>query len=164
MPFYKLFCIAAHYPEYKHIKDLVSQSAKLLLDNGAAVRQIEFHGTRTLPQRMKRHKALHDAGDYWSMHFDTSPRILATLNERLRTDPRVVRWTMLKLGERLEDVVRAPGTTIGVDESSALSAVVNNSRDAGKPNDAFAGIVGLDQSAAFSKMSYEVYSGKTTRR
>ncbi|THG93730.1 hypothetical protein EW145_g8296 [Phellinidium pouzarii] len=105
MPFYKLFCIAAHYPEYRHIKDLVTQSAKLLLDRGSTVRQIEFLGTRVLPQRMRRHNAYHTTGDYWEMHFDAPPSVLEQLNAHMRTDPRVVRWTMLKLGERLDDVV-----------------------------------------------------------
>ncbi|KAH8119403.1 ribosomal protein S6, partial [Phellopilus nigrolimitatus] len=107
MPLYKMFCIAAHYPEYRHIKDLVSQSATLLLERGSTVRQIQYLGTRNLPQRMRRHKHYHAIGDYWTMHFDAPPRLLAQLSERMRTDPRVVRWTMLRLGERLEDVVAA---------------------------------------------------------
>lgn len=40
------------------------------------------------------------------MHFDTSPRTLKSLNSIMRSDPRVIRWTMLKLGERIEDVVK----------------------------------------------------------
>lgn len=46
------------------------------------------------------------------MNFDTSPRTLKSLNSIMRSDPRVIRWTMLKLGERIEDVVKAAeGTT-----------------------------------------------------
>lgn len=99
------------------------------------------------------------------MHFDTSPRTLATLNERLRTDPRVVRWTMLKLGERLEDVVRDPSTTVGFDESAFVVNLPSISRDP-PPHDAYAGITGLDPNAdkTFSQMSYEAYKGKTLRR
>ncbi|PAV18693.1 ribosomal S6 [Pyrrhoderma noxium] len=105
MPLYRLHCISAHYQEYRHVKDLVTQSAKLLLDNGSPIREIKFLGTKSLPQRMKRHKAYHTIGDYWTMNFDTSPRLLARLNDQMRSDPRVIRWTMLKLGEKLEDVV-----------------------------------------------------------
>lgn len=46
------------------------------------------------------------------MHFDTSPRTLRSLGTIMRSDPRVIRWTMLKLGEKLEDVVKDPEATV----------------------------------------------------
>jgi hypothetical protein len=49
---------------------------------------------------------------YWTMHFDTSPRTLRSLNSIMRSDPRVIRWTMLKLGEKIEDVVKHPEKTV----------------------------------------------------
>lgn len=39
------------------------------------------------------------------MYFDASPRTLHELNKKMRRDPRVIRWTVLKIGERLQDVV-----------------------------------------------------------
>lgn len=48
---------------------------------------------------------------YWTMHFDTSPRTLRSLNSIMRSDPRVIRWTMLKLGEKVEEVVQSPEKT-----------------------------------------------------
>ena len=41
------------------------------------------------------------------MHFDASPRTLTELNRSLRTDTRVLRWTTLKVAEKLDDVVEA---------------------------------------------------------
>ena len=52
------------------------------------------------------------------MHFDTSPRTLRSLNTIMRSDPRVIRWTMLKLGEKIEDVVKDREVT--VDRSSQM--------------------------------------------
>ena len=46
------------------------------------------------------------------MHFDTSPRTLHSLNSIMRIDPRVIRWTMLKLGEKIEDVVKDREVTV----------------------------------------------------
>lgn len=43
---------------------------------------------------------------YWTLHFDTSPTTLRTLNGIMRRDPRVLRWTVLKLGDRVEDIAR----------------------------------------------------------
>lgn len=39
------------------------------------------------------------------MYFDTSPRTLNSLALKLRRDPRVIRWTMLKQGEKIQDIV-----------------------------------------------------------
>jgi len=111
MPFYRMLCITAHYNEYKHIKELVRQTAMHVLNAGGAVRSIHSWGTCRLPQRMRRHQQYYEKGDYWTMHFDTSPRTLHSLNSIMRGDPRVIRWTMLKLGEKLEDVVKSPEKT-----------------------------------------------------
>lgn len=46
------------------------------------------------------------------MYFDTSPRVLHALNRRLRQDRRVIRWTMTKLGEKVEDVAELKEQTI----------------------------------------------------
>ena len=56
---------------------------------------------------------------YWHMNFDASPFLLDQLTDRMRTDHRVIRWTMLKLGERLEDVA---------DEETRLTATVSYPR------------------------------------
>lgn len=41
---------------------------------------------------------------YWTMHFDVSPDRQKSLSKLLRKDPRVIRATVLKMGERIEDV------------------------------------------------------------
>lgn len=55
------------------------------------------------------------------MHFDASPKTLKGLHTLLRKDPRVIRWTMLKEGEKVEDVVELREQTI--DHSSAFDSV-----------------------------------------
>ncbi|CCL99862.1 uncharacterized protein FIBRA_01887 [Fibroporia radiculosa] len=112
MPFYQMLCIAAHYPEYQHLKQLVHQASSHVLTNGGVVRRFYNMGTLSLPQRMRRHKQYHQIGDYWMMYFDASPRTLHDLNAIMRRDPRVVRWTMLKLGDRVEDMVKPPAQTV----------------------------------------------------
>ncbi|KAG6903025.1 hypothetical protein C0995_007458 [Termitomyces sp. Mi166 len=106
MPFYRMLCIATHVGEYKYIRELVRQTATHVLNNGGVVREIKYLGTLTLPQRMRRHKAVHSVGDYWTLHFDTAPRTLRTLNAIMRGDPRVIRWTVLKLADKVEDIAK----------------------------------------------------------
>ncbi|OBZ67257.1 hypothetical protein A0H81_12910 [Grifola frondosa] len=54
---------------------------------------------------MRRHKQYHSIGDYWTMHFDASHGRCRGSAGLMRQDARVVRWTILKLGEKVEDVV-----------------------------------------------------------
>ncbi|EMD37783.1 hypothetical protein CERSUDRAFT_50089, partial [Gelatoporia subvermispora B] len=44
--------------------------------------------------------------DYWAMHFDASPTSLRSLHSLMRKDQRVICWSTLRLGEKVEDVVR----------------------------------------------------------
>lgn len=46
------------------------------------------------------------------MNFDASPKTLQGLSTLLRKDPRVIRWTMLKEGDKVEDVVTIAEQTI----------------------------------------------------
>lgn len=46
------------------------------------------------------------------MHFDASPRLMQSLAEQLRQDNRVLKWTTLKLGERLQDIIRTKEQTV----------------------------------------------------
>ncbi|KZT24262.1 ribosomal protein S6 [Neolentinus lepideus HHB14362 ss-1] len=112
MPFYRMLCISVHYPEYKHIKGLVRQAALTIIENGGVVRKIDSWGTKVLPQKMHRHGQNHTVGDYWMMYFDTSPRVLREFNSIMRKDPSVIRWTTLKVGDKVEEIVSRPEKTL----------------------------------------------------
>ncbi|KAG8686218.1 hypothetical protein FRC08_012681 [Ceratobasidium sp. 394] len=117
MPFYELLCISSHFRDYKHIKDLVTVTAQHVMNHGGVVRKINNLGTRTLPQRMRSHQQWQTAGDYWTMHFDSSPSVMQALGARLRQDPRVIRINTIKLGEKLEDIVKTREKTVHYDNS-----------------------------------------------
>lgn len=78
------------------------------MNAGGVVRKIESWGTMQLPHRMKKKRTntYEHIGDYWTLHCDASPQNLRSLNNFMRRDPRVLRWTVLKLGDRVEDVAR----------------------------------------------------------
>ena len=108
----------------QHIRSLVQQSATQIMNAGGVVRKIESWGTMQLPHRMKKKRtnAYEYIGEwatpfilltspdclfsYWTLHCDTSPQTLRSLNNFMRRDPRVLRCTTLKLGDRVEDVAR----------------------------------------------------------
>ena len=76
----------ATHGRQRHIKDLVTRSATLLLDRGCVVRDIQFLGTRVLPQRMRRHKQYHTTGECvpttsTSTHFRSGYLLLTPLHD-----------------------------------------------------------------------------------
>jgi Ribosomal protein S6 len=59
------------------------------------------------------HSSLNHSLSYWTMHFDSSPEKQKGLSKLLRKDPRVIRATVLKMGDRIEDVAwKYPKTII----------------------------------------------------
>jgi len=97
-----MLCVSPHSSQYKHISDLIRNSANHIMSHGGVVRGVKFGGTKTLPQRFKRHGNYHTIGDYWSLHFDSAPRTLHSLNSIMRRDPCVIRWSVLKLAQKAE--------------------------------------------------------------
>lgn len=45
------------------------------------------------------------------MHFDTNPVVITELRKMFNNDPRVIRGNIVKLGERLEDIIERPDKT-----------------------------------------------------
>lgn len=55
------------------------------------------------------------------MHFDVSPEKQKSLSKLLRKDPRVIRATVLKMGERIEDVAwKYPKTIMSAREEPSV--------------------------------------------
>ncbi|PRQ71240.1 Ribosomal protein S6, partial [Rhodotorula toruloides] len=110
MPLYELVCITKHHLTLTPIHSLMRTTTQLITQNGGVVRNLDFWGTRNLPQRMKvgrrRGGGGEGAGDYWTLRFDASPPLVSALNARLRLNPSVLRWTALRLGSNFEKVAR----------------------------------------------------------
>ncbi|KIY53949.1 hypothetical protein FISHEDRAFT_32277 [Fistulina hepatica ATCC 64428] len=107
MPMYEMLCIASHNPQYVIIKELVKQSALHVMNRGGIVRNIDFWGSRTLPQRMRdRGNRGKGGASYWTLHFDASPRTLRSLNSLMQKDPRVLRWSLTKVADNVQDLAK----------------------------------------------------------
>ncbi|KAJ8295249.1 30S ribosomal protein S6 [Rhodotorula toruloides] len=112
MPLYELVCITKHHLTLTPIHSLMRTTTQLITQNGGVVRNLDFWGTRNLPQRMKVGRRRGGGGegegefvgDYWTLRFDASPPLVTALNARLRLNPSVLRWTALRLGSKLEQV------------------------------------------------------------
>ena len=79
-------------------------TATHILTHGGIIRRIDNHGYHILPYRIKKDKQFYTDAHSWTMYFDTHPGVLDEMHRVLKVDPRVLRYTVVKKGERLEEV------------------------------------------------------------
>ncbi|KAJ3292137.1 hypothetical protein BCR33DRAFT_676217 [Rhizoclosmatium globosum] len=89
------------------VKPLMKTAALHVLDNGGVVRGFQRLQTQELPYRMRRHQEIFSHGITWAMQFDASPSTMAGLRKALSFDERVIRYTVVKLGDSLQDCTGA---------------------------------------------------------
>ncbi|KAJ3183374.1 hypothetical protein HDU87_006693 [Geranomyces variabilis] len=84
---------------------LIKESAIQVLDSRGVVKGFELlHTNQPLPYRMKRHQEIFDSGDYWCMQFFSSPETRKKLSKSLDFDERVIRHTIMKVGESMSEI------------------------------------------------------------
>jgi small subunit ribosomal protein S6 len=60
------------------------------------------------------------------MHYISSPKISRALDFQMRVDPRVIKWTTLKLGHRPEDMVETDEKTVARDARRTIGLEMEN--------------------------------------
>ncbi|KAK6910555.1 ribosomal protein S6 [Kwoniella mangroviensis CBS 8507] len=114
MPLYELFCIAVHNPSSSvNLRSVINSLSNQIHSTGGVVRDMKKLGINlTLPQRMRRMRQYHERGDHFTMTFDTSPIVLKRLDETLRRDPSIIRWTLLKKASKVKDLNKPLNSSI----------------------------------------------------
>ncbi|KAJ3413184.1 hypothetical protein HDV05_008318 [Chytridiales sp. JEL 0842] len=86
---------------------LVRSSSIHILDRGGVVRGFQKLTPSTdLPFRMKKHQEIFSHGCKWTMQFDSSPETMLSLQKSLDFDERVIRHTVVKLGDKLKKLAK----------------------------------------------------------
>jgi small subunit ribosomal protein S6 len=85
-------------------KSVLSFSARHVLDNGGVVRNFQNLGTKQLPYRMKRHQEIFDHGSYYTMKFDSSPKVMQNLSHSLKLNENIIRHSIVNLGSKLGEI------------------------------------------------------------
>ncbi|KAJ3347973.1 hypothetical protein HDU83_001628 [Entophlyctis luteolus] len=89
------------------VKPLMRTVALRVLDSGGVVRGFQKSSELDLPYRMRRHQETFSQGLTWAMQFDASPRAMAGLRRDLSFDERVIRFSVVKLGDSLRECTGA---------------------------------------------------------
>lgn len=99
----------ARVPVTHHLQDatgVVRHVGKMLLNNRGVIRDLNNWGIRYLPGIWNKNRESHILGAHFYMKFDASPAVQREIARRLRSDPRMLRSTIVKLGgETLSSLV-----------------------------------------------------------
>nr|OQO26262.1 hypothetical protein B0A51_07156 [Rachicladosporium sp. CCFEE 5018] len=88
---------------------IVRTSSLLVLNAGGVVRGITNWGTFRLPKPYRKQGATYDSGHYFILRFDSSAKTQHAVRRTLGLDPRLIRYSVVKMGAKLEDVAKVGG-------------------------------------------------------
>ncbi|KAL7749377.1 hypothetical protein RI367_005248 [Sorochytrium milnesiophthora] len=126
MPLYEIITIARLVGEaprvfaQEPISALLRATAGLIYNRGGVVRSLENMGERDLPYRMKAHQEYQERGHYFAVRFDAAPELLPVLSRQMQLDNRVIRHTIIKVGDKLEDISGLPEQYVRKRRTAAL--------------------------------------------
>jgi small subunit ribosomal protein S6 len=79
------------------------------LSQRGVVRGYSNWGTFLLPKPAKKLQSTHQYGHHFIMRFDASARAQHALRRTMSLDPRLIRYSVVKMGEKFEDIKDVPG-------------------------------------------------------
>lgn len=97
--YYELFAIARITDPVKTSKEatkIVLTIGKLILANRGIIRDITSIGAKPLPKIVSKEQERHFQGFHFLMGFDVSSNVQAQLLRTLRSDPRILRASIVK--------------------------------------------------------------------
>ncbi|QIW94725.1 hypothetical protein AMS68_000243 [Peltaster fructicola] len=86
------------------IKEIARTAGGQILSAGGVVRGITNWGIFLLPKPVKKQGATYHQGHYFILRFDSSAKTQHTVKRTLSLDPRMVRFSIVNLATKLQDL------------------------------------------------------------
>ncbi len=115
MPLYETVFIARQDVSAKQVEDLAKNFAKIVNDNGGAVKKTESWGLRTLAYKIKKNRK----GHYTLMHIEAPFAAVAEMERNMKLSEDVLRYMTVsidKLPEGPSPILRQSDDTDGRDQ------------------------------------------------
>ena len=74
-------------------------TGSLILNSGGTIRGIKNWGVFSLPKRTRKHQAQYTDGHYFIMRYDASSKIQDDVRKTLGFDPRMIKFSSVRLGD-----------------------------------------------------------------
>ncbi|KAF2703527.1 37S ribosomal protein Mrp17 [Pleomassaria siparia CBS 279.74] len=91
------------------VKEIAKTAGKIVLEKNGVVRGVTNWGTFLLPKPAKKLQTTHHVGHHFIMRFDASPKTQHALRRTMSLDPRMIRYSIVKMGIKFEEIKDVPG-------------------------------------------------------
>jgi len=106
---YELIGVVRPHKGLHEIKEITRTAGHLILNSGGVVRGLTNWGTFYLPKPARKEGATYVEGHYFIMRFDASPRTQHAVRKTLGLDPRMIRYSVVGMGSKLEEIKSIEG-------------------------------------------------------
>ncbi|KAL2410298.1 hypothetical protein ABEF95_003709 [Exophiala dermatitidis] len=87
-----------------HVKEIARIAGQQVLDNRGVIRGLKNWGQFDLPRPTTKHQTQHHQGHYFIMQFDAPVKVQQEVRRMLSLDPRMIRFSVVKIGDKLGGV------------------------------------------------------------
>jgi len=91
------------------VREIARNAGIQVLRSGGVVRGYTNWGVFRLPKPTTKHQARYTEGHHFIMRFDASAPVQAAVQRTLSLDPRMIRFSVVKMGKTLEAIKDANG-------------------------------------------------------
>ncbi|KAL3423366.1 30S ribosomal protein S6 [Phlyctema vagabunda] len=92
------------------VREIARTAGSLILQSGGTIRGIRNWGVFSLPKRTRKHQAVYHDGHYFVMRYDASSKTQKDVRTTLGLDPRMIKFSSVKLGAgTLESISKIGG-------------------------------------------------------
>ncbi|KAL4873698.1 hypothetical protein BDV12DRAFT_159436 [Aspergillus spectabilis] len=86
------------------VREIARNAGIQVLRSGGVVRGYTNWGVFSLTKPTTKHQARHTKGHHFIMRFDAAGPVQTAVRRTLSLDPRMIRFAVVKLGDKLEEV------------------------------------------------------------
>ncbi|KAI5284042.1 hypothetical protein KEM54_001627, partial [Ascosphaera aggregata] len=90
-------------------KAIATTIGQTVLRGGGVIRGYTNWGVFKLPKPVTKHQSRQNDGHHFIVRFDSSAAVQKQIRNTLSLDPRMIRFGVVKLGERLDQIKDIPG-------------------------------------------------------
>ncbi|KAJ5332269.1 37S ribosomal protein [Penicillium brevicompactum] len=86
------------------VREIARNAGTQVIRSGGVVRGYTNWGAFRLPKVTTKHQARYTDGHHFIMRFDSSGAVQSSIRRTLGLDPRMINFSVVKLGDKLEEI------------------------------------------------------------
>ncbi|KAJ6120611.1 37S ribosomal protein MRP17 [Penicillium sp. IBT 18751x] len=111
----------------QEVREIARNAGVQVIRSGGVVRGFTNWGPFRLPRVTTKHQARYSEGHHFIMRFDASGPVQTSIRRTLGLDPRMINFSVVKLGDKLEEIKDIEGK-VQWNKSRSITDTIQASR------------------------------------